>query len=132
MVGESSAVVTGVKDSSARAFRIGLADLCDVGADIGLPSAPGFRRGFFHRGEQFCTDAALKFGLGGECVHWLLAVRPMPLIALKESDPHSKRIVFDTVEWHFRLEQLAEMRRRTPTSARHDNAQGIVAAFRET
>jgi len=94
--------------------------------------APRFRRGFFHRGEQFCTDAALKFGLGGECVHWLLAVRPMPLIALKESDPHSKRIVFDTVEWHFRLEQLAEMRRRTPTSARHDNAEGIVAASRET
>ena len=122
--------MTGVKDRSARAFRcIGFADLCDVGADIGLPSSPGFRRGFFHRGEQFCTDAALKFGLGGECVHWLLAVRPMPLIALKESDPHSKRIVFDTVEWHFRLEQLAEMRRRAPASelGRHNDAEGILA-----
>jgi hypothetical protein len=43
------------------------ADRCDVGADIGHPFQPLASAGaFFHRGEQFCTDAALKFGLGGE------------------------------------------------------------------
>jgi hypothetical protein len=26
-------------------------------------------------------------------------------------DPHSRRVVFDTVEWHDRLERLANMRR---------------------
>jgi hypothetical protein len=31
-----------------------------------------------------------------------------------DRDPHSKRVVFDTVEWHDRLEQLAKMRRELP------------------
>jgi hypothetical protein len=28
----------------------------------------------------------------------------------RENDPHSKRITFDTVEWHRRLEELAKLR----------------------
>jgi len=59
-------------------------------------------------------------------------VADAPSMCVIVLNPHSKRIVFDTVEWHFRLEQLAEMRRRTLTSARHDNAEGILAGSRET
>jgi len=29
---------------------------------------------------------------------------------LREDDPHSKRIIFDTAEWHRRLEELAKLR----------------------
>jgi hypothetical protein len=39
-----------------------------------------------------------------------------PRAAPKESDPHSRRIIFDMIEWHERLERLAEMRRRAITS----------------
>jgi hypothetical protein len=34
----------------------------------------------------------------------------------KTSDVHAKRIMFDIVQWHERLEQLAEMRRQEHAS----------------
>ena len=48
----------------------------------------------------------------------------MPSSAIP-SDPHSRRLVFDTEAWRERLEQLAEMRRRASASAlirQDDNA----------
>jgi hypothetical protein len=32
----------------------------------------------------------------------------------KDSDPHSKRMIFDAAEWHDRLARLVEMRRAHP------------------
>ena len=31
-----------------------------------------------------------------------------------DRDPHSRRVVFDMMEWHDRLERLANMRRELP------------------
>jgi hypothetical protein len=42
----------------------------------------------------------------------------MPPRALPDDrDPHSRRVVFDTVEWHDRLERLADMRRGLPVDS---------------
>jgi hypothetical protein len=32
-------------------------------------------------------------------------------------DPHRERIIFDTAEWHRRLEELVELRRETSESS---------------
>jgi hypothetical protein len=60
-------------------------------------------------------------------------IQMAPRATPKESDPHSKRIIFDMIEWHERLERLAEMRRRAPTSAAKNHGdsadtRGILAA----
>jgi hypothetical protein len=34
--------------------------------------------------------------------------------SLEDSDPHSKRMIFDTAEWHDRLARLVEIRRAHP------------------
>ena len=34
--------------------------------------------------------------------------------SLEDSDPHSKRMIFDTAEWHDRLARLIEIRRAHP------------------
>jgi hypothetical protein len=44
---------------------------------------------------------------------------------LREDDPHSKRIVFDTAEWHRRLEELAKLRQFE--IAKVSRANGMVA-----
>jgi hypothetical protein len=36
----------------------------------------------------------------------------LQMAAGAENNPHSKRIIFDAIEWRDRLEQLAEERRR--------------------
>jgi hypothetical protein len=44
---------------------------------------------------------------------------------LREDDPHSKRIVFDTAEWHRCLEELAKLRQFE--TAKVSRANGMVA-----
>jgi hypothetical protein len=45
--------------------------------------------------------------------------RAMPEDAtLEDSDPHSKRMIFDTAEWHDRLARLVEIRRAHPGTYR--------------
>jgi hypothetical protein len=40
---------------------------------------------------------------------------------LREDDPHFKRIIFDTAEWHRRLEELAKLRQVEASNASRPN-----------
>jgi hypothetical protein len=39
-----------------------------------------------------------------------------PPAATADGDLHSRRVVFDTAEWHSRLEKLAQLRQALPVS----------------
>jgi hypothetical protein len=43
----------------------------------------------------------------------------------REDDPHSKRITFDTAEWHRRLEELAKLRQLE--TSKMSRASGMAA-----
>jgi hypothetical protein len=45
-----------------------------------------------------------------------------------ERDPHLERIIFDTTEWHDRLERLVELRRELPTSTFRSHGGKAIAA----
>jgi hypothetical protein len=52
----------------------------------------------------------------------------VPQLDLREDDPHSKRIMSDTAEWHRRLEELAKLRQLETSKV--SRAGGMAAGLR--